>query len=180
MKTFSDLNSDLISQKTIEEMEYQRKLDSVCSIAIKYLGISKKSSGRIKDHLKLKGCDQDIINEAMCELERRGYIDDLAVARTIVRRRSGRRAVSKSAMRLYLEEGGVPADAANCIMFEVEEDFLTAIYALRGKYDNVDEPERIKMIRFLLSRGYNTSFAARMVDKYLDSNQNNDNNHQSY
>lgn len=169
MKISSDSSSEFIRQSDLEEMARQREIDRVCSVAIKYIGISTKSSGRIREYLRNQEIESWQIEEALKDLQRRGYLDDQAVAARIARQRTGRRAVSQKAMRYYMQAAGLPDSVINGFSEQLPSDNETARQALLGKFPKPEIAQRARMIRFLGSRGYGSGVAARTVADYLDS-----------
>lgn len=168
-KISSDSSSDFIRASDLVEMSRQREIDRICSLAIKYIGISTKSSGKIREYLNKQEIEEHLIDLTLSDLERRGYLDDSAIAARIARQRTGRRAVSQKAMRYYMQAAGLPVCVIDNECEKLPSDYDTAKQALFGKFPVADTSEKARMIRFLGSRGYSAGIAARTVDDYLDS-----------
>lgn len=172
-KISSDSSSKLISEyirtSDLDEMSKQREIDRVCSLAIKYIGISTKSSGRIREYLIKQEINDDMIDQALDDLQRRGYLNDSAIAAKIARQRTGRRAVSKKAMRYYMQNAGLPDMVINDQCEQLPSDSEAARQALTGKYPHPEPSEKARMMRFLGSRGFSGGISVRVITDYLDS-----------
>lgn len=57
--------------------------------AVSFIGISHKSSGRVRDFLICSGAEQSLADQVVDTLIEDGYIDDLRVARGIASARRG-------------------------------------------------------------------------------------------
>ena len=73
------------------------------SLAIYYIGISHKSSGRVSDYLNRKEVLEEVSGQVVSSLIEDGYIDDLRIARSIIYSRKGRKAEGKSEMLSLME-----------------------------------------------------------------------------
>ncbi len=172
-KISSDSSSEFIRESDLAEMARQKEIDRICSLAIKYIGISTKSSGRIREYLNRQEIDEYLIDPAMNDLQRRGYLDDAVIAARIARQRTGRRAVSKKAMRYYMQAAGLPAAIIESQCEQLPTDNESAKQALAGRFSQPDPSEKARMIRFLASRGFSAGISTRTVTDYLDSQHDN-------
>lgn len=83
------LKYDLLLTKEIEEskldsiLKYNDKFDAYY-LALKYLNVRARSKKEIKDYLKKKEYDEDIINETISTLESQGYLNDLGFAKSFL------------------------------------------------------------------------------------------------
>ena len=83
------LKYDLLLNKEIKEIELDDILKcnnnfDIYYLALKYLNIRARSKKEIKDYLKKKTCDENIINEIIAKLESQGYLNDLAFAKSFL------------------------------------------------------------------------------------------------
>jgi SOS response regulatory protein OraA/RecX len=80
--------------------------------AIKYIGISNKSSGKVREYLLQKGYSPDVSVQTVNALIEDGYISDIKVAASILRSRSGKKTEGKSLLLRRLIQAGIPESIA--------------------------------------------------------------------
>ncbi len=148
------------------------------TLAISYIGISHKSSGRVREHLLRKDVPEDIAEQAISSLCSDGYIDDLRVAQSIRRLRHGRNAEGLRKLRLRLIDAGIPAQVADDAMQTFPADEETIVELVRERicpdYLRASQFESFQINRwmrksynFLLSRGYSSDLALRALREGL-------------
>ena len=148
------------------------------SLAISYIGISHKSSGRVLDYLNRKEVMEEIAGQVVSSLIEDGYIDDLRIARSIIYSRKGRKAESKRALQMRLLQAGVSREAADeadsfmpddeASIFDLFEERIMPELQKQIKMDNFDADKWMnKSFRFLLSKGYSTSLAMDTLRKRI-------------
>ena len=165
----------MISSDSIYNSENDdREIDLICQSAVRYIGISNKTSGRVARYLQQKGYDEGKIEIAIDRLKDRLYIDDFAIARRMIRLRNGRRSVSARAHRHYMVNAGVCVEAVETVLMELPPDEKTAPLALVGKYDNKVDCKMESMIRFLCGRGYSFEVAQRAVAEFINKKDKNE------
>ena len=83
------LKYDLLLTKEIKDNEldrilkYNDKFDAYY-LVLKYLNVRNRSKKEIKDYLKKKEYDEEIINETISKLESQGYLNDLGFAKSFL------------------------------------------------------------------------------------------------
>lgn len=164
----------IFSDLTCNNKENDLQVDLICQTAIRFIGISNKTSGRVIRYLQQKGYDDELIKAAITELKERSYIDDLIIARRMIRLRSGRKSVSAKAHRHYLINAGVCSEAVEMAVEELPPDEQTAPLALIGKFGKSVDCKTDSMIRFLCGRGYSVETARRAVNRFAADSQNNE------
>ena len=148
------------------------------SLAISYIGISHKSSGRVLDYLNRKEVMEEIAGQVVSSLIEDGYIDDLRIARSIIYSRKGRKAEGKRALQMRLLQAGVSREAADeadsfmpddeASIFDLFEERIMPELQKQIKMDNFDADKWMnKSFRFLLSKGYSTSLAMDTLRKRI-------------
>ena len=148
------------------------------SLAISYIGISHKSSGKVIDYLHRKGVDELLSLEVVHSLAEDGYIDDLRVARSIIQYRRGRKSEGRRALKQRMYLAGIPADtilesekympddgSSICDLFE--EKLLPELHKLTAAGNYEAENWMNRSLRFLIARGYSTSLAVDTLRKRI-------------
>lgn len=185
------------------ERQHDNLVQQARSIAIRFLGLSKKPSGRVIDRLRQANFASEIIAEVLQDLQADGYLDDLGLARKMAGQRSGRQALSRQALQQRLLQAGLTETAVQAALPEPADELGRALAALAGRFaaaaavrtadiaDSDDaEPadggdpdtqraEQLrlsrKMGRFLLSRGFASDIARQAVHLYWKGSSDDDN-----
>ena len=148
------------------------------SLAVVYIGISHKTSGKTREYLIRKGVSGEIAEQVILSLIDDGYIDDLRVARSLIQLRRGRKAEGQRALQQRLLQAGISRsviDEASGIMPDDEvsildlfEERLMPELQKQIGMDYFDAEKWMnKSFRFLLSRGYSTSLAMDTLRKHI-------------
>ncbi len=146
------------------------------ALAISHIGISQKSSGRVRDYLSRKGIQEETADSVVRSLISDGYIDDLRIARNLIKSRSGRKAEGRRALEQRLYHAGISRE----VIAMTDEIMPQDEISIQELFDAKLMPELIKLIsmesfdanvwmnktfRFLLSRGYSTSLTMDTLRK---------------
>lgn len=97
-------------------------LKSARQCAISYIGISNKTSGKVREYLLRKGYSLDISEHTVADLIQDGYIRDRRAAEAIVRTRSGRRAEGKAVLLRRILAAGIPDSIAKEVISDSVDD----------------------------------------------------------
>jgi len=148
------------------------------SLAVSYIGISHKSSGKVRDYLIRKDVSAEVSELVVASLIDDGYIDDLRIARSVIQARSGRKAEGRIALQQRMSQAGISRDVISESCEFMPEDGIS-ILELFDKKLMPDLQKQIgldtfnaeiwmnKSFRFLLSRGYSTSLAMETLRKRI-------------
>lgn len=161
---------------TDEERQHRRMIQEARSVAISYLGLSKKSSGKTAQKLRDEGYDESTIRDVIRELTEEGYLDDLKIARRMIRQRQGRLAESQFSLKNRMIQAGLSREAIEKALSEAKPDQQLArdlieirfSFELDQLHDPATPPQEKrrlmqKMGRFLGSRGFDGELIARLL-----------------
>ena len=148
------------------------------SLAVSYIGISHKSSGRVTDYLSRKEVSAEISGQVVSSLIADGYIDDMSNARSIISSRKGRKAEGRRSLQQRLYNAGISMEIVSAAIECMPEDDVSIIELFDAKLmpelqkqiskDPFDaELWMNKAFRFLLSRGYSTSLSMDTLRKRI-------------
>jgi regulatory protein len=164
-----------------ENREWNRKIQDVRSEAIAYIGLGKKPSGQVEARLRDEGFDEDIIRAVIAQLKEEKYLDDVVIARRMIKQRRGRRAESKQALRQRMIDRGLAHDAIDQALSEMDHDDVLAHELIHARFpDEIDalwqqetplnEKKRLfeRIARFLSSRGFDAELIQRMLHRGHD------------
>ena len=141
--------------------------------AIRHIGISTYSSGKIRDFLINKGYSYDISKDVVAELVKRGYIDDIKASRVALLSRTGKKQESKDYLLKRLLSAGIDEFVAEDYVYELPSDSETIISLYSSLYPNgIDlnnDENRIEALKYASKRGYSFEIAQSGLKKWLDN-----------
>lgn len=155
--------------------EYSKEHIEARAIAIKHIGISTYSSGKIYNYLINKGVSESIAHDVVEELIKRDYINDYRASRIILLQRNGYHQESKYYLYNRLLQGGVNEAIADSYINELDDDTITIKSLFEAQYNRLDDASRNDrefLIKTFLSlakrRGYSNSLSSQALKTYLD------------
>lgn len=144
--------------------------------AIRHIGISTYSSGKIKQYLVKKGYDIDIAADVVTSLIERGYIDDMKAARQVLYLRTGKKRESREFCRKRLLEAGISEDAAYSYVSSLPEDSDSVLELYDASLDKLDSLEADEFVKKAISiavrRGFSFECAQKGLGIWLDNRHN--------
>lgn len=116
--------------------------------------------------------DSEMVNRVLDKLSSQGYIDDKRRIRAVFNSYSSKESSSKTKNRLI--QKGASKDLIDEVLFELEDDNATknfeydketdaALILLDKKFKMYLHDNREKMLRFLISKGYNYSLCTKIL-----------------
>ena len=145
--------------------------------AIAHIGIAISSSGKIRDYLREKGYDADVVEAVIDQLIEDNYVDDRRYARKILKTRTGNKAEGRIKLEARLEAAGIPSDVISEVLSDDEyADEKTIMEVINDRFPQESfssdpseaRKELAKAIRYLESRGYSTSLSLASFRKIVD------------
>lgn len=155
--------------------EYSKEHIEARAIAIRHIGISTYSSGKIYNYLINKGVNESIAHDVVEELIKRDYINDYRASRIILLQRNGYYQESKYYLYNRLLQGGVNEAIADSYINELDDDTITIKSLFEAQYNRLDDASRSDrefLIKTFMSlakrRGYSNSLSTQALKTYLD------------
>ncbi len=155
--------------------EYSKEYIEARAIAIRHIGISTYSSGKIYNYLINKGISESIAHDVVEELIKRDYINDYRASRIILLQRNGYHQESKYYLYNRLLQGGVNEAIADSYINELDDDTITIKSLFEAQYNRLDDASRSDrefLIKTFMSlakrRGYSNSLSSQALKTYLD------------
>jgi regulatory protein len=170
----------------VADIDHEQMRKNARSAAIRYIGVFRKTSGKLRDFLIKQSFDATIIQEVLADLIEEGYIDDQKQARYIMRERQAGKSESQSAIRNRMIGHGVSENIIDSLASDLILDEVSAANLIRSRfakelviYNQSDQNEKKrllgKMNRFLQSRGYSFECIRKIIREAL-SEQDQDTN----
>lgn len=124
--------------------------------------------------------DPDMVNKVLDKLENLGYIDDKRKIRSFFNSYKNKESANKTKNRLI--QKGASKDLIEEIIFELEEENQTieyeydsqtdgALNLLSRKFKTYNIDNKDKMLRFLISKGYNYSLCNKVLKIFQEQDQ---------
>ncbi len=116
--------------------------------------------------------DPEMVNRVLDKLTNQGYIDDKRRIRAVFNSYSSKESSTKTKNRLI--QKGASKELIEEVLYELEEDNLTknfeydketdaALILLDRKFRTYNHDNREKMLRLLISKGYNYSLCTKIL-----------------
>jgi regulatory protein len=153
------------STRTGEVRERPLDAPSLRALAIRLLARREYPRAELAQRLRARGASADDVEPVLDALAADGYLSDARFAHMLVQSRAGR--FAGRAIAHELRERGVDREVADAALEPLREhDELaeaTALWQRRFGTAPRDEREKARQVRFLLSRGYATGTALRVI-----------------
>lgn len=141
------------------------KVLTVRARALRLLARRDYSRAELALRLAARGIARTDFDPVLDDFERLGYLSDARYAAGVVARRAGR--YGKRAIARDLHDKGVaPAAAIDALAALASRDDLadaTALWLRRFGEAPADEREKLRQVRFLVSRGYSSATAFKVL-----------------
>ncbi len=135
----------------------------------------EKSPGDIRTKLQSWGAEPSDISKIIESLTTDGFLNEERFARSYANDKARFNRWGPVKIRMMLAAKGISNDVINETLEGITDSFSTeqlqhliAQKAKTAKHNTVMEL-KMKLVRFVVSRGYNTSTAFKEVDKFLSS-----------
>ena len=142
--------------------------DALHTAALRLLTGRALSERELAQRLQRRGFDAAAVAGEVARLRQAGLLDDVAVARTtcadLLRRGYGRRRLAAALARREVSSAAARQALQEISAEDERQAFERALQRLRGRGGGAPAlpPERAKVIRYLLARGFPASLVARV------------------
>ncbi|PKR84514.1 recombination regulator RecX [Heyndrickxia camelliae] len=149
-----------LSSLDLTEIQYQDEIRKGVNSAIQYLSYRMRSEKEVKEHLKKKDFNEEIIKEVLHTLYKLNYLNDLEFAIAYVRTQMNTTKKGPEVIKLELKNKGISNEMIETSLLEFKEDHvLSSAIALVEKTvkQNKKVPERLlrqKVEQALIRKGY--------------------------
>ncbi|MFH0977098.1 MAG: RecX family transcriptional regulator [Spirochaetota bacterium] len=170
---YSELS--LSKGKIIDNEEYEHLKEESARLecrgkAFNYLAVRSRSGWEMRLYLIKKGFDKDIVEETVCSLKDKGYINDYDFAISFINSRKNSRIVGRNAIKRDLYKKGVSREIINTAIKKTNAGRIDPddIYGLAlKKYNSLDKKKNklLKVVYFLKQKGFEEDQVRDAVDK---------------
>lgn len=159
-----------LTDEDVQRCNLESNLSKAISKAADILSRKPATAYEITSKLRSKGYDDSVISVAVAELQELGYINDYDYAK-IYLDYAGEKFYGTKKIRYELEKKGIDPYIIEDVLDERENTDSIAlkehIYAKYGSVDMSDMKMRNKVMRYLISRGFDFSQANDAVKEYI-------------
>lgn len=145
---FTSAELDELKKTAVEDKAYMRSLDLLARRA--------RSEWEVRDYLKRKDYEPDVIEKTVNRLANAGYIDDAKFAEAWINNRRLLKATSKRKLQMELRQKRV-ADEVIAIALEADEtdeqNILKELVAKKRQQSRYQDDQ--KLIAYLMRQGFN-------------------------
>lgn len=147
-------------------LDAEERVQHALELAYRYLGRRERTVLEVRRHLEGKDVQADAITEALAELRRTGYLDDVRYARLFTEDRRRLDGWGAERIERRLEQVGVDAEIVASVLSEREpgEELQAALEVLERRIaaPPQDDRGRERALGLLVRRGYDldTAYAA--------------------
>lgn len=137
---------------------------SVKARAVRHLAQREYSRQALRDKLISENASPEEVEQALAQLEAKGWVDDARVVETLVNRRAGK--LGGMRLRQELQAKGVSAELVAQTMAGLKDSELSRALAVwQKKFGHVatDAATRNRQARFLATRGFSSDVVKQVV-----------------
>lgn len=175
---------DELSQLKVDELKYHSDLQKCKDSSFRYLSMRLHSIKELKQKLKLKKYNENIIEEVTANLLQSDYLNDEKFAEQFIKDKTTLKRMGSSKIKIELIKRGIPKEIIleklksisgdesynNCMQLAQKK-----INSLRNRKKEIKQ-EKNKVYSFLLSKGYEAELISNVLNKlYLNNSEENEN-----
>lgn len=160
-----------LSDEKISQLQAEDNREVAFQKALRFLEHRPRSETEIRRRLQEHQMDDEVISHTIERLRRGGLVDDERFAQNWVENRSEFRPRSRRALAIELRQRGLPTEAIDQALDDVDEPAL-ALQAARKQARKLQKLEwvdyRRKLSSFLARRGFSYAIVAPVVKQTWD------------
>jgi len=147
--------------------DVHRAVDS----AVRFLAHRPRSTAEVRQNLKKKKFNEDVIEQSLSRLDQMGYLDDTAFARFWLENRNMFKPRGTMALRYELRQKGIADNIIEAVLEDLD-DYDAAYRAASTKARRMQGTDhktfRNKVGAFLQRRGFNYGTARDVIEQLTD------------
>ena len=157
----------VIDKDELEQFKSASEFGKLYQRALEWMLLRPRSERELSDYLRKKvyekGLERGFIEDVICRLKDKGYVDDRRFSEYYVENRFVKKGISRKRLRMELMKKGICAAVVDEVLNgRNDEDEIRKIVAKkRGKYD--DE----KLTAYLCRQGFSYELVREIVSKEL-------------
>lgn len=113
-----------LSEEQIAKLKQSDLLQSCFDMALHYLSYRPRSEAEVRQRLRRRGFDSQVVDRVLAGLKERGLIDDVAFAQYWRDSRLSFKPRSQRAIELELRQKGVAAETASEVVEDIDDEVV--------------------------------------------------------
>ena len=166
-----------LTDSFIEEIIKKEEYKKAYNYAIRLLAFRSRSEKEIRDKMKLKGYEEQIINKTIDLLYDDKYLNDLEFGRSLIRDKQNFNGAGKNLLKNELYKKGLNKELINELIEEnvsYEDEYKRALELAEKKNSKFsikdDKNKKYRQLSGLLSRkGYSFDIISKVVKKVINN-----------
>lgn len=143
------------TEDELEELKNTAVLDKAYMRSLDLLSRRARSEWEIRDYLKRKDYEMEVIEEIVNRLNQSGYIDDLAFAKSWINSRRMLKSSSKRKLRMELKQKRLGEEVINQALVEDETNEVDVLKDLiEKKRSQTRYQDQQKLMQYLSRQGF--------------------------
>jgi regulatory protein len=144
-----------ITAEQLEQYKESAQVDKAYGRVMDLIARRPRSEWELRDYLKRKGQDEQVIEEILNTLSIRGYVNDEDFARRWVESRRLLKPISKRKLQLELKQKRIPDEIIKSVLSEDDADEVEVLQAeIEKKRRQTRYQDETKLIAYLARQGY--------------------------
>ena len=142
--------------------------------AVRALAVRTLSEQEITAKLRSQQCPDEIIYEVICYLKERRYLNDTALAKSILRNMIQCEKYGYHRIVLKLRQRGILEPVIQKTMqdFDPTKELNSALMITRKKFSVFNDSDKPRIYRFLLNRGFSGTLISQVLECLKNSCEN--------
>jgi regulatory protein len=143
------------SPQELEELKQKAVLDKTYDRALNLISRRRRSEWELRDYLKRKDYDEDVIQQTLNRLSEKSYVNDKTFAEAWVANRRLLKSTSKRRLQQELRQKRVPDEVIQDVLEADETDeieVLKDLIARKRKQSRYQDD--LKLMQYLVRQGY--------------------------
>lgn len=157
----------ILSEEELNEILFENKKLTCFSVALKYVSKSLKTEKQVRDYLLKNEYPLELVDLAVKKLAEYKYIDDAAYAKSYFNTYSQTKGIKL--IKNELKNKGIKNEILQEVFEDVSDNIDVISKIVQKKLKNCvvfDQKQKEKLIRSLISKGYDYSDIKRVLSDY--------------
>lgn len=162
-----------IEDEFIKEILLAEENNKVINLAVRYLSLRQRSIKELRDYLKRKGYEDNLIDNTIDYLEGKNYLNDYEFAQSFIRDKSYLNKYGVNKIRYELMNKGISREIiSQTLEFDKDEEYNNALELAHKKMKSYRNQDMNSIYRklggFLQRRGYRYDTVTKVLREVLD------------
>ncbi len=156
-----------IDDSLLDELINDNNNYDIYNKCVKYIGVRLRSTNEIKEYMKRKNIDDNLIYETIEKLNKNKLLDDEAFTKAFIHDKLNFTTMGPYKIRLELMKHKIDNSVIDKYIYDIDEDFLEEkINKQITKLLKKKNTNKNKIYHYLLNLGYSSELILNSLNKY--------------